>query len=193
VSKQYKIVIFSAIKHACVMNDIILNWSKMKKFIRTENNHNSINGKDRGYTHQEIQTILEHSDLRTRAAFLLLSSCGCRVGALPTMKLGDLEKVDDLYIVTVYSGDKEEYIGFTTPETTTAIDEYLRYRSRRGEIINEDSYLFVRKFSQQTEIKGKPFTGKSLNVILHNCIDNTGLRKINHDNPTKRNQTVASY
>jgi uncharacterized protein YllA (UPF0747 family) len=62
VSKQYKIVIFSAIKHACVINDIILNWSKMKKFIRTENRDNSINGKDRGYTHEEIQKILEFSD-----------------------------------------------------------------------------------------------------------------------------------
>lgn len=88
------------------MNDIILNWSKMKKFIRTENNDNSINGKDRGYTHQEIQTILEHSDLRARAAYLLLSSCDCRVGALPTMTVGDLEKVDNLYIATVYPGHK---------------------------------------------------------------------------------------
>lgn len=37
VSRQYKVVIFSAIKHACEMNDIVLNWTKMKKFIRTEN------------------------------------------------------------------------------------------------------------------------------------------------------------
>jgi hypothetical protein len=95
------------------MNDIILNWSKMKKFIRTENRDNSINGKDRGYTHEEIQIILEHSDLRARVAFLLLSSCGFRVGALPTMKVGDLENVDDMYTVTIYSGDKEEYFSFT--------------------------------------------------------------------------------
>ncbi|HJR84490.1 MAG TPA: hypothetical protein VJ772_03870 [Nitrososphaeraceae archaeon] len=50
VSRQYKIVIFSAIKHACEMNDVVLNWTKMKKFIRTDNRDNSINGKDRGYT-----------------------------------------------------------------------------------------------------------------------------------------------
>lgn len=193
VSKQYKIVIFSAIKHACVMNDIILNWSKMKKFIRTENRGNSINGKDRAYTHEEIQTILEHSDLRARVAFLLLSSCGCRVGALATMKVGDLKNVEGLYTVTIYSGDKEEYISFTTPETKIAIDEYLKFRSRRGEIIDKDSYLFVRKFSQQTEIKGKPFTGKSLNVTLHNCISNTGLRGIDHENPHKRKEVAILH
>jgi hypothetical protein len=50
VSRQYKVVIFSAIKHACEMNDVVLNWTKMKKFVRTDNRDNSINGKDRGYT-----------------------------------------------------------------------------------------------------------------------------------------------
>ena len=30
ISKQYKTIVFSAIKHACVMNDVILNWPKLK-------------------------------------------------------------------------------------------------------------------------------------------------------------------
>ncbi len=54
LSRQYKIVIFSAIKHACEMNDVILNWKKMKKFIRTDNRDNSIKGRDRGYIDIEI-------------------------------------------------------------------------------------------------------------------------------------------
>jgi len=48
ISRQYKTVIFSAIKHACEMNDVILNWKKLKKFIKSERTDNSINGKDRG-------------------------------------------------------------------------------------------------------------------------------------------------
>jgi hypothetical protein len=56
-SRQYKVVIFSAIKHACEMNDVILNWKKLKKFIKSEKTFNSINGKDRGYFHEEIQKI----------------------------------------------------------------------------------------------------------------------------------------
>ena len=59
ISKQYKTVILSAIKHACEMNDVLLNWKRIKKFIKSEKTDNSINGKDRGYTHQEIQKILE--------------------------------------------------------------------------------------------------------------------------------------
>src|ERR1041384_2824505 len=52
ISRQYKKVIFSAIKHACEMNDVILNWRKLKKFIKSDYADNGINGKDRGYTHQ---------------------------------------------------------------------------------------------------------------------------------------------
>jgi hypothetical protein len=33
VSKTSKDLIFFAIKHLCVMNDVILNWTKIKKFL----------------------------------------------------------------------------------------------------------------------------------------------------------------
>ena len=72
ISRQYKIVIFSSIKHACEMNDVILNWKKLKRFIKSDKTDNSINGKDRGYTHEEIQTILQFSDQRLKTAFLVL-------------------------------------------------------------------------------------------------------------------------
>lgn len=33
------------------MNDVILNWKKLKKFIKSEKTNNETNGKDRGYTY----------------------------------------------------------------------------------------------------------------------------------------------
>lgn len=92
ISRQYKIVIFSAIKHACEMNDVILNWKKLKKFIKSEKTNNSISGKDRGYTYEEIQKIVEFSDQRSKTAFLVLASTGIRIGALPLIRVGDLER-----------------------------------------------------------------------------------------------------
>lgn len=62
ISRHYKKIIFSAIKHACDMNDIILNWKKLKKFIKSNRTENNIDGKDRGYWHEEIQKILDFSD-----------------------------------------------------------------------------------------------------------------------------------
>jgi len=121
ISRQYKIVIFSAIKHACEMNDVILNWKKLKKFIKSEKTDNGINGKDRGYTHEDIQKILEFSDQRLKTVFLVLASTGIRIGALQSIRIGDLKRFDNLYKVTVYRGDNEEYITFCTPETAKEI------------------------------------------------------------------------
>jgi integrase len=152
ISTQYKTVIFSAIKHACEMNDVILNWKKLKKFIKSEKTDNSINGKDRGYTDAEIRKILEFSDQRLKTAFLVLASTGIRIGALQLIKISDLERIDDLYKIIIYRGDTEEYITFCTPECTEEIDSYLDYRKRRGETITQDSYLLVRKFSPVTKV-----------------------------------------
>ena len=104
---KHKIVIFSAIKHACEMNDVILNWKKLKKFIKSDKTDNSINGKDRGYTHEEIQKILEFSDQRLKTAFLVLASTGMRIGALQSIRISDLERIDSLYKVIIYAGDSE--------------------------------------------------------------------------------------
>lgn len=46
ISIQYKTVIMATIKHACEMNDVILNWKKLKKFIKSEKTDNEINGKE---------------------------------------------------------------------------------------------------------------------------------------------------
>jgi integrase len=188
ISSQYKNVIMATIKHACEMNDVILNWKKLKKFIKSEKTDNEINGKDRGYTHEEIQKILDFSDQRLKTAFLVLASSGIRIGALQSIRIGDLEKIDNLYKITVYRGDREEYITFCTPECAKEIDTYLDFRERRGEKITQDSYLLVRKFSLKTKVKGKEFRGRALWAILEDCISNCGLREIDHVNPFKRKQ-----
>ena len=104
VSSQYKNLITSTLKHACEINDVVLNWTKIKKFTNnSEKTGIETNGRDRGYKHQEIQTFLDFSDQRLRTAFLILSSTGIRIGALHTLKVGDLEKINDIYKVRVYS------------------------------------------------------------------------------------------
>jgi hypothetical protein len=58
----------------------------------------------------------------------------------------DLERINDIYKITVYVRDKEEYFIFCTPETAKEIDDYLEFRKRHGERISENSYLIVKKF-----------------------------------------------
>jgi len=177
VSKALKNVIFASIKHACDMNDILLNWRKMKKFARSGKTGNEIFGKDRGYEHKEIQQILEYSEQRVKTAFLILASTGMRIGHLSQLKIEDLQRIQDLYKITVYSGDKEQYITFTTPECAKEIDAYLEFRKRRGDQITGNSYLMVKKFKDNQ--KTKPFKGDSLSALLHLNINNSGVRDPN--------------
>jgi hypothetical protein len=109
ISKQYKNLITATLKHACEINDIVLNWRKIKKFINFEKTGNETNGKDRGYTDKEIQKILEFGDQRLKTAFLVLASTGIRVGALQSIRIHDLERIDNLYKVVVYSESKRSF------------------------------------------------------------------------------------
>jgi integrase len=66
---------------------------------------------------------------------LLLASTGIRIGAIPGLRLRNIEKAEigaatSIYKITVYEGFKEEYITFTTPECTVVIDSYLKMRER---------------------------------------------------------------
>lgn len=58
ISKSYKNQLLSALKHVCEMNYGILNWKKLKKFIKS--------GRYRGNTHEEIEKELGFCDQRIR-------------------------------------------------------------------------------------------------------------------------------
>ncbi len=92
--------------------------------------------------------------------FLILPSTGIRSGALHTLRIRDLKKIDNIYKLTIYSGDLEEYFTFCTPETAIEIDVYLDFRKRYAEKITHDSYLIVKKFNLNLNegIKGRQFS-----------------------------------
>ena len=189
ISNQYKNLMNATLKHACEINDVVLNWKKIKKFINSEKTGNETSGRDRGYEDKEISKILEFSDQRLKTAFLVLSSTGIRIGALQSIKIGDLEKIDNLYKITVYMGDREEYYTFCTPECAKEIDSYLEFRVRRGEKITGDSYLIVKQFGVKNEdFTGEPFNFNSLRSLLQDYILISGIRKVDHENRYKRKQ-----
>jgi integrase len=193
ISRGYKRIVVSSIKHACEINDIVLNWKKIKKFISSEKTGNETNGRDRGYEHEEIKKILDFVDQRIKTAVLILASTGMRIGALRSVRIGDLEKVHDFYKIKVYSGDVEdEYITFCTPECAKEIDTYLDFRKRYGEKITNDSFLFVKKFNIDFKgpRKGRQFSTRSLHSIIEQNIRNSGLRKANPKNTPFKRQIV---
>lgn len=143
---------------ACVLafykiNDVALNITKINRFIPVQKKVK----KDRAYTHEEISKVLEIADERMRVVILLMSSSGVRLGALPLLKVRNL----DNYKLTVYENDREEYFTFISPECKKALDAYLDMRSRYGEKLNADSPLLREQFDVKDQFairKPKQFT-----------------------------------
>lgn len=135
-----------------VCADLNLNRRKIARYL--PDSHKMAN--DRPYSTEEIQKMIDGAnDIRVRALIYLLSSTGIRIGSTVDLKLKHLHKNEkyNLYKIIVYAGYKEEYFVFTTVEAAAAIQTYLDFRTRLGEQLTPESYLFV----QQTDISD-PFS-----------------------------------
>jgi integrase len=135
------------------INDVILNISKINKFIPPARKVRN----DRSYTHEEISKLLEIADERLRVLISLMVSGGIRQGALPSLRIRHLQDVK----LTVYENDPEQYFTFITPECKKAIDSYLDMRKRYGEVLTPDSYLIREQFDTNDQFRisrAKPIT-----------------------------------
>ncbi len=175
------------------MNDVTLNWPKLHCFEGDKERENE----DRPYTHSEIKTITEHMDLRDRAIVLLMCSSGPRIGAIPGIRIKDLEPIDsyNIYKITYYHKSiKSRYYSFCTPESRKAIDDYIDWRKRFGHRLNEDSPLFVSRDSQN---QLKPMSVSGLRLHIMRMLRHAGLRPVvsiaNEVQPWKRYPVMANH
>jgi len=85
-----------------------------------------------------------------KVVILLLAGTGMRIGAIPTLKIRNLKKIDEygLYQITVYEKAKEQYTTFCTPECTKSVDSYLECHRRYGETITPNSPLIRDEFDR---------------------------------------------
>lgn len=193
-SKSGFILIFSALRNFYAMNDVDdIKWSKLKRFKGEELPEHE----DRAYSHNEILTLVENApDLKTKSAILLMAASGLRVGALPTLKIGHLERRVDLYKVSVYKGLKGKgyYYTFTTPESYKALTAYFRFRERCGERLNNDSPLFRRDFDsnfhEQARNDIQIWNKEAIKASIHRLLVKTGLKTVDRVNPRNNRKEV---
>ncbi|MGB7557286.1 MAG: site-specific integrase [Nitrososphaeraceae archaeon] len=121
----------SAVHKFFDMNDIELHWRKIHSF----EGEREKTAEDRPYTHSEIQTLLDRTTYRNRSVILLMASGGLRLGAIPGLRIKDLEPIDNysIYKINVYTRSiKSRYFSFCTPECRKWIDTSLDHRKRWG-------------------------------------------------------------
>jgi integrase len=183
----------NAIKKFYEMNDIVLNWKKVAAYLGEMKRVS----RDRAYTHDEIKILVDAADFRFKAVILLLASSGMRIGAIPGLRFSDLNKVGNIYKVTVYENTSEEYYTFTTPECAKAIDNYFDYRKRCGEKLDSNSLLIRKRFDMDDlEIVRKhvqPVTTDGLAHELDKHLIRCGLKTVDRVNKNPRKEVARAH
>lgn len=179
----------SAVQKLCELHDIDgISWVNVRN--RTSDNDAIKNGgSDKPYTRKEIARLLDSANIRMKAVVLLMLSSGIRIGAVPGLRIRDLQRMDEkkyggsIYRVQVYADSRRDrYTTFTTPECTAAIDAYLQSRRVKGEKLQPDSALFRREFNKKyanssDSIKNGAVTKAGLFKLLAELAMNADVRK----------------
>lgn len=183
----------NAVFHFYSMNDVTLNKNKIKRF-KGEHQRKTI---DRAYSVEEISKILQVSDSRMKVIISLMYSSGLRIGAIPLLKMRNLEKMENLYKVTVYEGTNDQYYTFCTPECVSFIDSYLEFRQKNGEKLNPDSYLIRDQFKitdiEKIRNRSKPIKYNTLRTILDLVLLKSGVRTIDHTSKHNRKEVAKAH
>jgi integrase len=132
-----------AIKLLLEMNDVSLNWKKIRRLLRPARGY----ALDRIPTIDEIRDILDAADSRGKALTLLLLTSGLREGAIASLRISDYSPIhSDGKVVAgkiiVYNGEPERYTTFISPEALNALEKYLEFRRDHGEVLTHQSPLF---------------------------------------------------
>lgn len=194
VSKSWYMTLFASLKNFYEMNDVEdIKWNKLKRYQGEEQPKHE----DRRYLVEEIHKLVQNANLKLKATILLMASSGVRVGALPTLATGHLEKKGDLYKVNVYKGQKGkgQYYTFCTPEATKAIDAYLEFRERCGEKIGPQSLLFRKDFDMsdqgQARFDIQTWTRKSILESIRQELIKNGLITVDHTKYSRKEVKVT--
>ena len=167
----------SAITHFFEMNDVIINWKELKKFKGKKRQM----VEDVPYTRDQIKTMIDLASLRDRCMILVMASAGLRRGALFHVRIKDLQKIDkyNLYKITVYKKEQEQYTTFCTPEAAKYIDQYLDWRARLGETLKPETPLFRLEYDTTDYIriaKPRPVRPQTVSHVITTLLDKTGIR-----------------
>jgi integrase len=172
------------------MNDVSINWKKLKKF--KAKHYNFV--EDKPYTREQIKKLVDVAQLRDKCCILLMASAGLRRRALEYLRIRDITKIEkyQLYKINVYRKEQEQYTTLCTPECAKYIDQYLDWRQRLGEQLKPNSPLFRISFDTITEVNAPKVVSKYvITAIIHDLLGTTGIRAENEIN--KRTELMETH
>jgi integrase len=191
----------AAITHFYTINRVNLNRTYLSKFKPV--NRKVRNNNDKAYNHKQIEKLLESSvSERDHVTILLMASSGLRIGALRFLTIGNLSKIYPpgyppntyIYKIVIYEKEPEEYYTFTTFETAAAIDAYLDYRTRRGEILKPESPLLRNHFDASVKASPPKIIGhRSFHNTVHRLLIRAGIKDIRPRGSKELKEVMMSH
>jgi len=158
---------FAALELFFSINDKILNFKKIRKMFPAKVKKS---GRDFWTTEQIAEMLKIANNRRTRALIHFLASTGCRIGAIPELKLRHVKDYkDDCKLVTIYEDTNEEYSCFLTPEASKELDSYIKQRRMDGEFLTENSPLF-RETYRMGRVKARHVLEGALQLVMKRVV-----------------------
>lgn len=142
------------------------------------------NDKEQGgklpYTTEEIREMLSlTTKLRSKAIIHFFACTGCRPSAIidPVLRIKHVEDMQyKCKSVLVYSGSKENYYAFLTPEASKALDDYLKQRKLNGEKLDGESPVFANVANFPTT-KQENLSVNSTNQIIRDILKKSSIER----------------
>ena len=170
---------FAALELFCIVNEMeSINFRKIKKMFPASERKQGRNA----WSTQSIQKMLEATkELRTKTLIHFLASSGCRIGAVPDLKIGNLtEMPEGCLAVVFYEGTNDEYVGFLTPEAAKFMRKYLEKRTKDGEKLDKTHPLFRERYAIGIA-KPRSITQPNFRTIIHRLIKTSGIEREKSD------------
>jgi integrase len=157
-----------AIKLFTEMNDILISWKKITRGLPKGRKW----GDDRAPTLEEIRKIVEYPDRRIKPIVYTMVSSGIRLGAWDYLRWGHIHPIysnNDILAakILVYVGEEEQYYSYISPEAYQALADWMNFRQKSGENINQDSWVMRNLWDNilQKEKAGSQFQRNSNQVV----------------------------
>jgi hypothetical protein len=137
------------------MNDILVNWDKIKMGLPTVNQTSD----DRIPELSEINALLDYNDIRIKPIVLTMLSSEIRVGAWDWLQWKHIIPIErDGTIVAakiiVYAGEPEQYFSFITSESYQSLKNYIDFRALHGEKISGESWVIRDQWQKISKTHG---------------------------------------
>lgn len=169
------------IERLLIMNDVIFHKDRIRKGIKKDD---AIPGGMVPATTEELWRMVSCTkSLRSKCIVHFLADTGMRPAGLtdPILCMKHLEVMTGpkglkCYGIKIYEGSKSGYWSFLTPDTTVLMDSYFEQRKTGGEVITDESPIFVNK--RKMVSASENVSDHYARYIIYNLITAAGIKRI---------------